>query len=82
VRRAYRWLALLPAVGIFGGIFFANRVQPYVLGLPFLLAWLVVWVVLTSAIMGFIFLADRAADIADRAPDSAECGADAGDRRA
>ncbi len=73
--RLYRWLALLPALGILGGVFFANRVEPYVLGLPFLLAWIVVWVVLTSAIMGLIFLADRAAD-------SAERGTDAGDRRA
>ena len=32
-------LSALPFLGILGGIFFNNRVQPYVLGLPFALFW-------------------------------------------
>ncbi|MGI8508871.1 MAG: DUF3311 domain-containing protein [Gemmatimonadaceae bacterium] len=62
--RAYHWLAVLPTVGMLGGIPFANRVYPFVLGLPFLFAWLVGWVIATSAIMGLILVLDRANDAA------------------
>lgn len=44
-----------------GGIPLANRVEPYVFGLPFLLFWIVAWVVGTSGVMGFIYAIDRAA---------------------
>jgi hypothetical protein len=57
--RRYHLLAALPAVGLLAGIPFANRVEPYVLGLPFLLFWIVAWVVSTSGIMGLIWLLDR-----------------------
>lgn len=56
----YRWLALLPAIGMLGGAPFANRVEPYVAGLPFLLFWILVWVLLTSVVMGLIYALDRA----------------------
>ena len=55
-----KWLALLPFAGMLGGAFVLNRVTPLVLGLPLLLAWLVLCVVLTSAIMGVIYLCDPA----------------------
>lgn len=58
--RWYRWLAVVPAVGMLGGVPFANRVTPYVFGLPFLLFWVTAWVVLTSAIMWLIYALDRA----------------------
>ena len=58
--RAHRWLALLPAIGMLAGVPFANRVQPYVLGLPFLLFWIVLWVVITSVVMGVVYALDRA----------------------
>lgn len=58
--RRYRWLAVLPTLGMLGGIPFANRVRPYIFGLPFLLAWIVAWVILTSLIMGLIFTLDNA----------------------
>jgi hypothetical protein len=51
-------LAALPFIGILGGISFANRVEPYVLGMPFILFWIVLWVVLTSVIMGIVYLLD------------------------
>jgi hypothetical protein len=58
--RAHRWLALLPAIGMLAGIPLANRVEPYVLGLPFLLFWIVAWVVAISGVMGLIYAMDRA----------------------
>ena len=42
-----------------GGVPFANRVEPYVLGLPFLLFWIVLWVVMTSVVMGVVYALDR-----------------------
>lgn len=63
--RRYRYLALIPAIGMLGGVPFANRVEPYVLGLPFLLFWITLWVVLTSGIMWLILVLDRARDHAE-----------------
>ena len=53
-------LGALPFLGILGGIVFANRVEPYVLGMPFILFWIVLWVVLTSGIMAIIYNLDPA----------------------
>lgn len=56
--RAVYLLGVLPLLGFFGGIFFANRVEPYVLGMPFILFWIAAWVLLTAGIMGAIYLLD------------------------
>jgi Protein of unknown function (DUF3311) len=53
-----RFLALLPFLAMLAGPFFLNRVTPYILGLPFLLAWLVAWILLSAAIMAVIFRFD------------------------
>ena len=51
-------LASLPFFGILGGAGFANRVEPFVLGLPFLMAWIVLWVVATSGLLAVIYALD------------------------
>ncbi|SFS83580.1 DUF3311 domain-containing protein [Methylobacterium sp. yr668] len=56
--RNLRWLAALPFLGILVGPFFLNRVEPFVFGLPLLLAWLVFCVIGTSVVMGVIYLTD------------------------
>jgi Protein of unknown function (DUF3311) len=53
-------LGLVPAVGMLGGVWFADRTQPYVLGLPFILFWMVAWVVLTSLTMALVYRLDPA----------------------
>ncbi len=58
--RAVKWLALLPFLGILVGAAFFNDVTPFILGMPLLLAWLVLCVVMTSVIMGVIYLCDPA----------------------
>ncbi|HEU4642704.1 MAG TPA: DUF3311 domain-containing protein [Gemmatimonadaceae bacterium] len=73
--RLHRWLAVVPAIGLLGGVPFANRVEPYVLGLPFLLFWILLWVLLTAAIMGVVYALDRAAGAGH------EAGAGAPDER-
>lgn len=53
--KGIRWLMLLPFLGILGGIPFANKVTPYILGMPFILFWLVGWVIMTSVIIGIVY---------------------------
>ena len=57
--RLYRLLALVPAIALIGSGWIANRLEPRILGLPFLLAWIVGWVVATSAVIGIIYRLDR-----------------------
>jgi hypothetical protein len=56
--KVIHFLALIPFIGILGGISFANKVTPYILGLPFILVWIVSWVVATSVILGIIYKLD------------------------
>ncbi|HXW21115.1 MAG TPA: DUF3311 domain-containing protein [Roseiarcus sp.] len=56
--RNIRWLAALPFIAILIGTAFVNSVEPLVFGLPLTLAWLVLWVVLTAAIMATIYYLD------------------------
>jgi hypothetical protein len=55
-----RLLAVLPFIGILLGIPFVNRVEPLVLGMPLVLAWIVMWVVLSALIMAIIYRLDPA----------------------
>ncbi|GEB32837.1 MULTISPECIES: DUF3311 domain-containing protein [Brevibacillus] len=58
--KARDWLGVVPFIGMLGGVPFVNRVEPYVLGMPFVLFWIVLWVVLTSVIMAVIHQLDPA----------------------
>ncbi len=49
--------AVLPTLALTLGIPFANRVEPRIFGLPFLLAYIVMWIVVTPL---FMFAALRA----------------------
>jgi hypothetical protein len=49
-------LAAVPSLMITLAVPLANRTQPHVAGLPFVLAWLIAWVLLAPA---FLFAADR-----------------------
>ena len=52
--KPYRLLALIPAVAILGAPWFANRIEPRMLGMPFLLGWIVSWILMTSVVMAVI----------------------------
>jgi hypothetical protein len=58
--RGIRWLAVVPFIALLVGPFFVNQATPLILGLPFLLAWIVAWILITSLIMGVIYAADPA----------------------
>jgi hypothetical protein len=62
-------LAALPFAGILVGMFFANSVEPYVLGLPFAMFWVVMWVVVSAGLMAVVYRLDtreRARERGDR----------------
>jgi hypothetical protein len=58
--RGIRWLAIVPYFALLVGPFFVNRAEPLILGVPLLLAWIVVWILITSVIMAVIYAADPA----------------------
>jgi hypothetical protein len=67
---ATKYLAILPFLGILVGVIFMNRVEPLILGLPLLLAWLVLWILLTAVIMAIVYYFDPA----NRTPPDAASG--------
>jgi Protein of unknown function (DUF3311) len=57
--RSVHSLVLLPVLAVLVGPFVLNRVIPYIFGMPFLLAWLSLALVVTSIVMAIIYYADR-----------------------
>ena len=53
-------LALIPVLCLVVGPGFANSVTPYVLGMPFLLFWVLLSVLITSLCMGIVYVFDPA----------------------
>ncbi|MEH7085519.1 DUF3311 domain-containing protein [Neobacillus drentensis] len=58
--KLHQLLAIIPFIGLLGGVPFANKVTPYVFGMPFVLFYIVLWVVITSGIMALVFKMDPA----------------------
>ncbi len=54
------WLVLIPVLLALGGVLVANRVTPFILGLPFFMAWVVGTVLITSLVMWVIYSLDPA----------------------
>ncbi|MBJ7896061.1 DUF3311 domain-containing protein [Bacillus atrophaeus] len=52
-------LAALPFIGILFGIQFVNKVTPYLFGMPFILAYIVMWALLTSVLMTIVYVLDK-----------------------
>ena len=55
-------LSALPFIGILGRHLLRQPVEPYVLGLPFALFWVTLWVLLTAAIMAIVYRLDHRGD--------------------
>jgi xanthosine utilization system XapX-like protein len=55
-----KFLAALPFLGILVGVPLLNRVQPLILGMPLILAWIVFWIVATAAILAIVYWIDPA----------------------
>ena len=52
------WLAVIPFIGMCAGPVIHNSATPFIFGMPFILAWMVAWVFLTSLIMSVIYWLD------------------------
>lgn len=62
MRPAYALIpAAVPVVALVGGLPFANRLEPMVLGMPFLLAWILGWVAATPAFLAVAYTIHRKA---------------------
>ncbi|QXE01032.1 MULTISPECIES: DUF3311 domain-containing protein [Terribacillus] len=57
MKRLY-FLTILPFVGMLGFLPLVNRVEPFVLSMPFVMFWIVLWTVLTSIILAVIYKLD------------------------
>lgn len=54
------WLAAIPVLLAIGGVVVANRVTPFIFGMPFFMAWVVGSVLITSLVMWIIYQLDPA----------------------
>lgn len=54
----YHYLVIFPLLALTVGIYFANRVEPFVMGLPFLMFWIVGWVIISALIMLLVNILD------------------------
>jgi hypothetical protein len=59
LQRPYRLLALVPVLAILGAPWLANRVEPRIFGLPFLLAWVTGAVLASSLVLWIISVLDE-----------------------
>lgn len=51
--------AAIPALALTLGLAPANRLEPRILGLPFVLCWIVGWVLLTPAFLWIAYRSER-----------------------
>jgi hypothetical protein len=52
-------MAFIPALALVAGLPFVNRLEPVVLGLPFLLSWILGWVLLTPLFLAAAYVMTR-----------------------
>jgi hypothetical protein len=53
------FLVFIPVVAFLIGVPLANRIELYVLGLPFLMFWIVLWVILSSLTILILYRFDQ-----------------------
>jgi hypothetical protein len=51
-------LSIVPFLGMLGCLPFVNTVEPFVLGMPFIMFWVCLWVVLTSVSLVIVYKLD------------------------
>jgi len=60
VRKYAQVLLIIPFIGMCVLLPAANRIEPYILGVPFLLFWIVLWMILSSVILYIVYKIDPA----------------------
>ncbi|MCM3568609.1 DUF3311 domain-containing protein [Neobacillus mesonae] len=51
-------LLLIPIIGFLGFLPYANKIEPYVLGMPFLLFWVALWMIVASITLFIVYRFD------------------------
>jgi len=60
VRKYAQLLLIIPFIGMCVLLPVADRIEPYILGLPFLLFWIVLWMILSSVVLLIVYKLDPA----------------------
>jgi hypothetical protein len=55
---AIKLLLFVPFIGFLGLLPYANKIEPYILGMPFLLFWVASWMVMASIILMIVYKFD------------------------
>ncbi|TDL92166.1 DUF3311 domain-containing protein [Vibrio vulnificus] len=55
---AIKLLLFIPFIGFLGFLPYANKIEPYILGMPFLLFWVAFWMVMASIILIIVYTFD------------------------
>ncbi|MCM3719824.1 DUF3311 domain-containing protein [Fictibacillus phosphorivorans] len=58
MRKYAQLLLLIPFIGLCVLLPLANRIEPYILGMPFLLFWVVLWMILSSVTLLIVYKLD------------------------
>jgi hypothetical protein len=61
--------AAIPFITLVFALPLVNRIEPVILGFPFLLFWILSWVVLTPAILGLAYLCEKKYNKPDKGED-------------
>ncbi|MDM5286633.1 DUF3311 domain-containing protein [Peribacillus frigoritolerans] len=51
-------LSLIPVIAILGGPFWANSIEPYILGMPLFFFWNFSWLIFTALVVFIIYMLD------------------------
>jgi hypothetical protein len=55
---AIKLLLFVPFIGFLVFLPYANKIEPYILGMPFLLFWVAFWMVMASIILMIVYKFD------------------------
>jgi hypothetical protein len=58
VRNYFKLLLIIPFIGMCVLLPIANRIEPFILGVPFLLFWIVLWMILSSIVLLIVYILD------------------------
>ncbi|MFD4704743.1 DUF3311 domain-containing protein [Gottfriedia sp. NPDC058432] len=58
VRNYFKLLLIFPFIGMCVLLPLANRIEPFIFGVPFLLFWIVLWMILSSVILFIVYKLD------------------------
>lgn len=68
--RSLYWLALIPVAHAVLGVLVADRVRPFIAGLPFFMAWVLSGTLLCTVVMAIVYRLDPVNHVDDDKPEA------------